>query len=405
MGRYDYQVPTGVVIPDTATVIDEVNAEWRLAFGDDFNVAPETPQGVMISAEVAARTDFVKNNAALANQINPEIAGGVFLDAICALLGLERRAETKTRVANVSVFGQPLTVLPAAVRARTAGGDLFESVGTIQLDSSGVASVDFIALEGGAVPCGAGSLIQIVDAVLGWETVFNPESGILGTDGQSDESLRMLRRVTLAKQGISTVEGIVSDLYDTEGVRSLQFRENITATPLAIPSIIFPGNIVTLVPHSIWVCVDGGTDADIAATLLRNKTAGAGWNGDISVTVVDPSSEQEYEVLFDRSTPVPMLVKVTVRVGLATVDVQNVMRAAVLAYARGEIPGERGFVTGGGVSPFEIAGAAAPAAPGVFVVKVEVAPASTGVYQTAEYEVDLDQVATLEPSSITVVVL
>lgn len=397
MPAYEFLTLTGTIIPDTADLLAEVQGEFRAALGADLSVDPETPQGVLITGEVQSRAAAAANNAALANQINPELAGGTFLDALCALLGLERAPETRTLVRDVNLFGQPGAVIPAGSRARSAFGDVFAATGTTILDASGVGQTDFLAVEGGARACGPGALVQIVDGILGWEVVFNPTSGLIGSDEESDEALRLRRRLTLARQGLATPEAVISALYDTPDVRSLQFRENVTSLPLAIPGI------PTLEPHSIWVCVDGGTDADVAFALLSNKTAGAGWNGLVSVFVTEPSSGQQYEVLFSRPITVPVLIRVTARRGNYVGDLYSLVQNAVLDYAEGRIPGERGFVVGESVSPFEVAGAIGVRAAGVFVVKVEVAPASTGVYQTDEFPIDLDEIATITAGSIILV--
>lgn len=210
--------------------------------------------------------------------------------------------------------------------------------------------------------------------------------------------MRDLRRRTLALQGISTPEAVTSEVSAIEGVRSLRFRENIGATPEVIDGI-------PMAPHSVWVCVDGGLDDDVALALLANKTAGAAWNGATTVAVVEPSSGQTYSVEFDRPDEVQMLVRVTVRVGTATEDPQAVIPEAVVAYANGEMPGEPGFVVGAAVSPFELAGAVSRLVPAFHVVLVEVAPVSTGVYQSTQYPVALDEVARVVASSVTVVIL
>lgn len=396
MPAYEFLTLTGTIVPDTSDLLAEVQAEFRAGLGADLSVDPETPQGVLITGEVQSRAAAAANNAALANQINPELAGGRFLDALCALLGLPRDPETRTLVRDVNVFGQPGAVIPAGSRARTAGGALFAATGTTILSVAGAGTTDFLAVDGGPIPCGPGDLLQIVDAILGWETVFNPTAGLIGTDVQSDESLRLLRRLTLARQGLATPEAIISALYDTPDVRSLQFRENIGAAPATIDGILIGA-------HSIWVCVDGGTDEAVALALLSNKTAGAGYTGAVTVNVVDASSGQTYPVDFDRPTVVDMLVRVTARRGTYVGDLYALIQNAVLDYAEGRIPGEQGFVVGGSVSPFEIAGAIGVRAAGVFVVKVEVAPVSTGIYQTDEYPIALDEVPTVAAGSITLV--
>jgi len=398
MADYKYIRQSGTIVPDTADLLGEVEAEWKSAFGQDLQVTPDTPQGVMIAAETAARAEVAKNNAALANQINPNLAGGVFLDAICALLGLERATATRSLIRDVTITGQPSTPIPAGIRARTDGGDLFESVGGVVLDSGGVATVDFQSVEFGPISAVVGSLVNVVDSVLGWETVNNTTAAIPGVLEQSDESLRELRRRTLARQGISTVEAQISDLSAIDNVRSLQFRENIAPTTEIIDGI-------TMVAHSVWACVDGGLDAEIANSLLQNKTNGAAWNGSVVVPVVEPFSGQTYDVQFERPASVAILVRVSVRQGSSLVDPQLAVRDAVMSYVNGLIPDERGFVVGVDVSPFEIAGAISYFLPGMFVSKVEVALAPGGVYQTTELAVALDEIATTESSSITVIEL
>jgi hypothetical protein len=398
MADYKYLRQSGTIVPDTADLLTEVEGEWKSAFGQDLQVTPDTPQGVMISAEVAARAEVAKNNAALANQINPNLAGGVFLDAICALLGLERATATRSLIRDVTITGQPSTPIPAGVRARTNGGDLFESVGGVVLDSLGVATVDFQSVEFGPVMAAASSLVNVVDSVLGWETVNNTTAAIPGVLEQSDESLRELRRRTLARQGISTVEAQISDLSALDNVRSLQFRENIAPTTEIIDGI-------TMVAHSVWACVDGGLDLDIARSLLENKTNGAAWNGSVTVPVLEPFSGQTYDVQFERPTSVAILVRVTVRQGSSLADPQDAVRDAVMAYVNGEIPDERGFVVGVDVSPFEIAGAISHFLPGMYVSKVEVALAPAGAWQTTELSIALDEIATTSLSSITVIEL
>lgn len=393
---YQFITETGVIVPDTAGLLAEVQTEWKAALGADLQVTSDTPQGVMIAGETAARVAVAANNAQVANQINPNLSGGVFLDAVCALLGLERAVATRTLVRSVILAGQPGTLIPAGTRAATASGDLFESVDSSLIDGGASTTVDFQSVEFGPIPCPAAALNVVVDSVLGWETVTNPTEGVLGTAEQSDESLRDLRRRTLARQGISSVEAIISEVSALPNVLSMQFRENTASTTEVIDG-------VSMLPHSVWACVDGGVSADIALALLTNKTAGAAFNGAVSVSVLDEFSGQTYPVLFDRPTDVPMQIKVTARRGQFLGDMQTELRDAVLAYTRGEIPNERGFVVGANVSPFEIAGGVSYFAPGVFVAKVEVAPVSTGVYTTTEYVLALDEVASTASGFITII--
>lgn len=394
---YTYINETGVIVPDTADLLAIVQAEWRAAFGTELTLDPSTPQGILITAETLARAFVLANNAAIANQINPTIAGGVFLKAICALTGLEPPEATFSVVSDVVLTGEPNLTISAGAIAKTAAQDQFELISAVTLDGSGNGVGNFQAVLAGPVPCAIGALNSIVSEVLGWETVTNPNAAVLGTDAPSDAQLRTLRANTLALQGIGLNEAIVSGLYDTPGVRSLAYRENIANTTEVIDGI-------TLVAHSIWACVQGGTDEDVAAALLSGKSMGANWNGDVTVMVTEEASGQEYEVKFDRPDEIAVYVRVTIKSMAALINPQAAVRAAVLAYANGELSNEPGFTVGTDVSPFELAAAVNSQIPGVFVTKVEVSDDGS-TWQTTEYPIALDEVAVTQAGSITVVVV
>lgn len=398
---YQYVEASGVIVPDTADIQLQVQNEYKSALGQNLNTDPEGPAGILITAEALSRAEVVANNAAVANQINPNIAGGVFLDALLALTGVDVPPATNTFAPGVNVTGVFPTTIPAGSQARTPAGDLFQTTEAIPLAADGSGVVNFSSVEAGPIAAPAGAWTIVPGGVLGWETVNNPSADdvILGTTAPSDAQLRELRNNTLAAQGSSLSEAIISGLYNpaqTPGVRSLQYRENYTGSTAVIDGI-------TLVRNSIWVCVQGGADADVAATLLAFKTGGTNWNGATSVTVVDASSGQNYLVKFDRPTAVPTKAKATVRLPSSVITSDDV-KAALLAYAAGTLANLPGFVVGGAVSPFEEAAALNEAIPGIYVQKMEVAKVANA-FGTVEVPLALNELATLAQTDITVVII
>lgn len=404
MADYQYINRQGVVVPDTGTTRDEVVAEYKAAFGDDLITTNDTPQGVLIDAETEARDAVVRNNAALANQLNPNVAEGVFLDAIWALTGGQRNAGTRTVVNGVRVMGVPGTPIPAGALATTTGGGEFRVVTPVTLDISGEAFATFESVAIGPVECGAHQLVNVSPGgPLGWESVNNDSAATLGTLEESDAAARQRRRLTLALQGTSLAQAIVSAMYATAGVKSLAFRENFTTADALIDGINVAAN-------SIFVCVDGGTDADVAAALLENKSQGCGWSdlepGVTSVDVTEPASGQVYPVKFYRPGDVNVQVQVTVRsLSASIVDPIEATKAAMVAYAAGEIEGEQGFVVGGLVSAFELAGAVNRQNPGLLVSVCQVAVVSGSPSWAYTLPVSLLERAILSASNIAVTVL
>src|SRR5690606_20299876 len=121
--------------------------------------------------------------------------------------------------------------------------------------------------------------------------------------------------------------------------------------------------------NSIYVCINGGLDIDIAKTLKRTKSLGCGYNGNESVTIRDEITRQDYVVLFDR----PSVIDVRVRVTIESTNVlaEVIIKAAIMQMARGEIKGDSELVVGRSVSAFEIAAAINFAEPSIFVKNVE----------------------------------
>lgn len=400
MATYEYISPDGVIVPDTADIKSGTEQEWKDVFGEDLDVSDETPQGMMIGQEVAVRSEMVANNAALANQVNPNVAGGIFLDDLWALTGGKRRTATYTTIYNVDLSGAPGAIIPSGSRRMTTNGDVFELISTVVLDSvTGMATGTFQALEAGPVVAPADSLTVPVAGYtsIGWETSSNPQPGITGTSAQSDISARRERKETLALQGRSIAEAVYSNVRALTEVLSLAFRENTADSTQVIDGI-------TLVEHSVWACVDGGTDIDVATALYEAKTAGAAWNGVQEVTVTDRYSGQTSVVKFDRPTAVPVMVRFTLSAVGNITDPSGTVRTAVLAYVNGSTD-EEGFKLGTDVSPFELAAAANLGAPGMFITKVEVAPQSVNPqWTTSTLTIGLNQKATLTADNIIVVV-
>lgn len=386
---YTYITETGVISPDTSDVLTEVQSEWEIALGASVSTDPATNTGRQISGEVTARTAVANTNANIANQINPNLAGGLFLDALCALLGLTRAPATPTQVTFVMLTGVINTNIPAGTRASVGqGGPVFslQTGATLVNNGSGggIAFGVFVAQVAGPTAVASLALNWPVDSILGWETISNDQTGdsypsgsspsvtTVGTNQQTDASLRALRNNTLALQGISTPQAQISNLYNIRDsnnnllVTSVAYLENVTSATETI-------NGISLGAHSIWACVDGlATPAQIGMSLLNNKTNGAGWNGAQSVSVVEPTSGQTYTVQYDVPEYIFIYGAMTIRQGSYIGNLQADAANAVAKYFIGAVNGFSAVGIGQNVSPFEIAAAVVSACPGCIVMNCQI---------------------------------
>ncbi len=395
---YNYVEPEGVIIPDTEVIGDQVVNEFKTLFGADLITTPNTPQGLLISAETTARDGVAVNNATLANQINPNLAGGIFLDAIAALTGTQRTSATFSTV-TATVSGVPGTIIPSGSLAQeTVFNHLFQTISMVTIPVGGSIDVGFQSVDAGPIACNASTLTTIVSVVIGWESVTNMFAAVLGTDTQTDDQMRAYRRATLAVQGQALPEAILSGLFATPNVRSATFRENTAATTQVIDG-------VTMVAHSIYACVDGGTDLDVANVLLNKKSGGCAYNNGapgatpVSVPIVVPFSGQLMNILFDRPALIPIYALVKYRGGQT--DPATTIKTAIVNYANGLIPNEPGLIVGADASPFEFAGAVLFYDTTIFIEDVGLSLVPGGPFTSVTIPIEVFQKATIDAASIT----
>lgn len=401
---YNYLTSTGVIVADTSTVKSEVQGEYVDAFGPSLLLADDTPQGRLIDIETTGRDGIMRLAAEVANQINPNINSGIFLQSVCALHAITASASTYTVIPGVVLAGTVGTIIPSNSRIADANGNFYATISQVTIGGGGTVSVDAQALVAGPLNPAINTVQTIIDGVLGWATVNNPLPVVVpGTESETDDQLRAARNAKLSLLGLGTVEAISANTLNVNNVRSVSIRENTDPTGATIDG-------VAMTPNSTWVCVQGGIDTEIAAALLRSKQTGSPWttgtaNGTpVLTSIVDPISGQPYPIIFTRPDSIPIAARVTVSAG-STVDAAVAVPNAVLNYANGNVAGERGFICGADISPFEMASAINVQYPELFIRKVELATVASGpAFAVAEVPIELWQVATITSGNIIVVV-
>jgi len=393
MALYNYITVNGTIVPDTSAIKEEVEAEYKAIYGADFVVDSSTEQGREIDAEVTSRISVARNNALLANQINPNMASGVFLDADYALMGGERDGQEQSTV-ELTLAGVAGTIVLAGSVVEDVNKQLWVS----QSDTALPSATSFRSVEFGVINAAIGEINTIVSGVLGWETVTNAAAASPGKLEQTDQSTRRQRKIELGKNSKSNAFSIIAAIHSLEGVSGISYRENFTDSQVIIDG-------VTLEPHSNYACVDSGVDSEIAEA-YQIKSGGSGYNGSVSVPYTDTDSGQVITVKFDRPTLLPIICKVSARVGASLNAVEDI-KDAVLAYANGEIDNELGFYLAEPISPFEIGSAVNVSLSDVFIGKCEIALKSdgTGAYSSDTIPMQIFEKATIIRGDIEVVIL
>lgn len=371
---------TGTIIPDAAQIQAYVINVFKSILGNNLNTDPSTPQGSLIQAFTIMFIGLAENNASLANQINRNIAGGIFLDADAALFGIQRKSGNPSTV-YATLSGVAGTVIPANSQAsESTNGAVFATVESVTIPAEGsIANVQFQSWSNqinppgfinGPIPCAAETLTQIVSNVIGWETVTNPDAAIQGTLQQSDVNFNYTINNSLARQSIGALGSITARIYTTEGVKSAYPLENVEEITTTIQG-------VSMVAKSIYYCIDYTcSNEDIASAFTHSKDPGPNYNWgpgiNQSYLFVAPISSQEILIKWDSPSIIYIQIQVTISKLTSLQDPDTTIKSAVLKYADGEVPLMPGFVVGANVSPSNISAGIAQQVPGISIQKVEV---------------------------------
>lgn len=302
--------PAGLVIPAETDVLAGVQADINAAFGGGLNPALETPQGQLASSQAAVIGDKNNEFALFVNQVDPQYSADRFQDAIGRIYFLTRKPATPTTV-QATVNGLAGTVIPGGTLAQDTSGNTYACSGNVTIDATGSVTAEFQNIKTGPIPCAAGTLTQVYQAVPGWDAITNAADGTLGSDVESRADFEYRRKNSVAKNGTGTPQAIYAEVFALADVLDVYVKDNPTGSAVNTGSTNYP-----IAAHSVYVAVVGGADADIASAIWRKKDLGCDTNGNTSATVVDPSGysypQPSYSIKFQR--PASLAVKFAVRI-------------------------------------------------------------------------------------------
>jgi len=389
--------PAGLVIPAETDVLAGVQADINAAFGGGLNPALETPQGQLASSQAAVIGDKNNEFALFVNQVDPQYSADRFQDAIGRIYFLTRKPATPTTV-QATVNGLAGTVIPGGTLAQDTSGNTYACSGNVTIDATGSVTAEFQNIETGPIPCAAGTLTQVYQAIPGWDAITNAADGTLGSDVESRADFEYRRKNSVALNGKGTPQAIYAEVFALPDVLDVYVKDNPTGSTVNTGSTNYP-----VAAHSVYVAVVGGTDADVAAAIWRKKDVGCDYNGNTSVTVTDESGysypQPTYVVKFER--PAALSIKFAVRVVNDVTMPSNIVasiKAAIIARFNGADGTTRERI-GSLILASRYYGAVVSAGPNVSLVDVLIGTATPTLSQVS---VGIDQKPTLSASDITV---
>jgi len=318
------------------TLLEELQAEMKAIFRENFNTDSETPEG-QINGVVSESNANLWELAELAyNQFNPSAIGGVLLSNLVQLNGITRLEAKKTTVI-LSCGGVNGTIIPIGSIASTNDSLIkFYTLAEGTIDGTGFVSIEAEAEDEGDIIALNGTVTVINTPITGWDTVTNPSDAILGRFEETDIELRARRIKSVSIPAQAMIDSIFAELSNVDGVSQVSVIENDENVTDANGQ---PA-------HSFQAVVTGGSDSDIGESIWKKKPAGIQSFGNQSVNILD-SQGFSHAIGFSRPTTIPIFVIVTIsRDADYPGDGDEAIKQAIVDYANGDLVANEGFFLG-----------------------------------------------------------
>ena len=291
----------GLLVPDVSDILAGRLTDMTTALGGGASQSLSSPQGQLAQSdtEIIAQTD--DKLLCLFNQINPDYSSGRFQDGIGRIYFMDRISAQGT-VVTAQCIGKVSTIIPAGSSAIDASGYIYQSINEAIIPSTGTIDIQFVNTTTGPIPCASGALNQIYRAVSGWDSITNASPGVVGIDVESRIAFETRRKQSVARNSRNQDASVLSALLATSGVLDAYVWSNRTASAVNKGTTNF-----SVLAHSIYICVYGGADSDVAEAIFSTYNPGANLNGGTTYTIYDDVNYlppyPAYEMQWQKATP------------------------------------------------------------------------------------------------------
>lgn len=317
---------TGYQLKTQDEYFDE-EKQLYLGIDIDWNLDPSTPDGLKLASDAERFANLDETLKKAYDSKDPNKATDTDLNFICALTGTVRSQGTPSNVV-VTLGGVSGTIVPAG---STIKSSVDGSLWTLDADVTLPGSTTATCTINGSTVASIGTITKIVDVVGGWQTVTNPSVATLGTNRQSDPSLRLERQLSVARSSNYQLDSMLAEIHAVDGVRRALVLDNDTDVTDAngIPA------------HNTYAIVDGGIDNDVALAIYLKKGAGTPLyqaGTPVSVLVTSPVfPSNTTPIKFSRPVYIDMIVGVTIESdGSLPETAADDIAQAIVDYAIGE---------------------------------------------------------------------
>ena len=324
---------TGISAPQYSDIYQSLIATFQNIYGSDIYVAPDSQDGQFLAVIAAAINDSNQAMISVFQGYSPYYAQGTGLSAQVKLNGLTRLTATNSSAVGV-VTGVVGTIITNGV-VQDAGGNLWNLPTSVTIPTGGSISVTVTAQQPGSISATVGTINQIYNPQVGWQTFSNTSAAVAGQATETDAALRIRQAASVATPALAVRDAIYAAIGAVTGVGRYTVYENPTGSTDAngVPA------------HAIACVVEGGSVAAITSAIFLRKPPGIQTYGTTSYTQTSPlglTSVINYFVLGQ----VNIYFAVTIKAlpGYLSTTTADII-SALVAYVKSLVIGESVYVS------------------------------------------------------------
>lgn len=346
MADLQFEVDTaGLITVDSVELKDVCDNAWKQGISQDLDMSSSTPQGRISLGTTAILENIQGKIARLANIGNIFYARGGTLTALASSFGYFRKAPVLgTVLMELTVKGdrsfalyrrpnnEPLIVVSDGNLEYAYYGSYAynPSIPPKETDKIYLTFIQTSLSEEVSKP---NTINQIVSAD-GFQdssiliSVNNPNYSISGVPEESDEDLKKRMGLTgYAGRTLALPESCVARISNLDGVLSTNFAENKDSVATTVDDITLP-------PHSMVICVDGGNDTEIAKQISIAESQGCTYVGNTDVYCQSENDFYTYSYKIQRPTYTNLSITINVNTlsDEATASAETSVKDAISLY-------------------------------------------------------------------------
>lgn len=253
---------TGYNCADYPTFLTWVQGQYQAVYGADVYLGADSMDGQWTAIFAQALYDTAQLGLMTYNSFSPATAVGVGLSRVVKINGIRREIPSNSTVV-VTIVGVAGTVITNGIAVDTLNQQwLLPS--SVTIPGGGSINVTATAQFAGAVQAAIATVTGIFTPTLGWQSVTNAASAVVGSPVEQDGQLRIRQTVSTSLPAQTVIAATVAALSNLNGVTAVEPYENVTDST-------DPNG---LTPHSVCFVIEGGNLTDITNVIGLYKTPG-----------------------------------------------------------------------------------------------------------------------------------